>query len=148
MIRRNFLKALPSSLFLTGFPNLGHTKTNKDGRLIVINLEGGMDGLCAVPPIGDKAFRSARSDLLVNNNLSLNPFFGLHPSFKSFGEMLANDEATIIHATAFPYTKRSHFEGQNIVETGILTPFSSKSGWLGRAMELAGVGNRCIKSCN
>ena len=139
MLRRNFLKALPASLFLTGFPNLGHTKANKDGRLIVINLEGGMDGLCAIPPLGDKAFRSARSDLLVKNNLSLNPFFGLHPSLKSFGEMLASDEATIIHATAFPYTKRSHFEGQNIVETGILTPFSSKSGWLGRAMELAGV---------
>ena len=144
MIRRDFMKAVPASLFLTGFPNLGFTKTNKDGRLIVINLEGGMDGLCAVPPLGDRALRSARRDLLINDNLSLNPFFGLHPSLKSFGEMLANDEATVIHATAFPYTKRSHFEGQNIVETGVITPFSSKTGWLGRAMELAGVGGRSL----
>ena len=144
MIRRDFIKAVPASLFLTGFPNLGFTKTNKDGRLIVINLEGGMDGLCAVPPLGDTALRSARRDLLINDNLSLNPFFGLHPSLKSFGEMLANDEATVIHATAFPYTKRSHFEGQNIVETGVITPFSSKTGWLGRAMELAGVGGRSL----
>ena len=60
MIRRDFIKAVPASLFLTGFPNLGFTKTNKDGRLIVINLEGGMDGLCAVPPLGDTALRSAR----------------------------------------------------------------------------------------
>ena len=144
MIRRDFIKAVPASLFLTGFPNLGFTKTNKDGRLIVINLEGGMDGLCAVAPLGDTALRSARRDLLINDNLSLNPFFGLHPSLKSFGEMLANDEATVIHATAFPYTKRSHFEGQNIVETGVVTPFSSKTGWLGRAMELAGVGGRSL----
>ena len=144
MIRRDFMKAVPASLFLTGFPNLGFTKTNKDGRLIVINLEGGMDGLCAVPPLGDTALRSARRDLLINDHLSLNPFFGLHPSLKSFGEMLANDEATVIHATAFPYTKRSHFEGQNIVETGVVTPFSSKTGWLGRAMELAGVGGRSL----
>jgi uncharacterized protein (DUF1501 family) len=144
MIRRDFIKAVPASLFLTGFPNLGFTKTNKDGRLIVINLEGGMDGLCAVPPLGDTALRAARRDLLINDNLSLNPFFGLHPSLKSFGEMLANDEATVIHATAFPYTKRSHFEGQNIVETGVVTPFSSKTGWLGRAMELAGVGGRSL----
>ena len=144
MIRRDFIKAVPASLFLTGFPNLGFTKTNKDGRLIVINLEGGMDGLCAVPPLGDTALRSARRDLLINDNLSLNPFFGLHPSLKSFGEMLENDEATVIHATAFPYTKRSHFEGQNIVETGVVTPFSSKTGWLGRAMELAGVGGRSL----
>ena len=77
MIRRDFIKAVPASLFLTGFPNFGFTKTNKDGRLIVINLEGGMDGLCAVPPLGDRALRSARRDLLINDNLSLNPFFGL-----------------------------------------------------------------------
>jgi len=144
MLRRDFLKAAPASLFLTGFPNLGLTKASKDGRLIVVNLEGGMDGLCAVPPLGDKTLRSARGDLLISDNLALNPFFGLHPSFKNFSAMLANDEATVIHATAFPYTRRSHFEGQNIVETGILTPFSSKTGWLGRAMEVAGVGGRSL----
>ena len=144
MLRRDLFKAIPASLFLTGFPNLGITKTIRDGRLVVINLEGGMDGLCAVPPLGDKTLRSARRDLLIGGNLGLNPFFGLHPSFKNFGAMLAEDEATIIHATAFPYTKRSHFEGQNIVETGMLTPFSSKTGWLGRAMDLAGVAGRSL----
>lgn len=144
MLRRDLLKAIPASLFLTGFPNLGATKNLKDGRMVVINLEGGMDGICAVPPLGDKSLRTARRDLLINENLELNPFFGLHPSFKNFGTMLASNEATIIHATAFPYTQRSHFEGQNIVETGILTPFSSKTGWLGRAMELAGVGGRSL----
>jgi uncharacterized protein (DUF1501 family) len=144
MLRRDVLKAIPASLFLTGFPNLGTARNLKDGRLVVINLEGGMDGICAVPPLGDKSLRSARRDLLINENLKVNPFFGLHPAFKNFGTMLSADEATIVHATAFPYTKRSHFEGQNIVETGILTPFSSKTGWLGRAMELAGVGGRSL----
>ena len=119
MLRRDLLKAIPASLFLTGFPNLGATKNLKDGRMVVINLEGGMDGICAVPPLGDKSLRTARRDLLINENLELNPFFGLHPSFKNFGTMLASNEATIIHATAFPYTQ-GHFEGQNIVETGIL----------------------------
>lgn len=144
MLRRDVLKAIPASLFLTGFPNLGTARNLKDGRLVVINLEGGMDGICAVPPLGDKSLRSARRDLLINENLKVNPFFGLHPAFKNFGTMLSADEATIVHATAFPYTKRSHFEGQNIVETGILTPFSSKTGWVGRAMELAGVGGRSL----
>ncbi len=144
MLRRDVLKAIPASLFLTGFPNLGTARNLKDGRLVVINLEGGMDGICAVPPLGDRSLRSARRDLLINENLKVNPFFGLHPAFKNFGTMLSADEATIVHATAFPYTKRSHFEGQNIVETGILTPFSSKTGWLGRAMELAGVGGRSL----
>ena len=101
MLRRDLLKAIPASLFLTGFPNLGATKNLKDGRMVVINLEGGMDGICAVPPLGDKSLRTARRDLLINENLELNPFFGLHPSFKNFGTMLASNEATIIHATAF-----------------------------------------------
>ena len=144
MLRRDLLKALPASLFLTGFPNLGVTKNFRDGRLVIINLEGGMDGISAVPPLGDRSLRLSRRDLLVDGNLSLNPFFGLHPAFKNFGAMLAANEATIVHATAFPYTNRSHFEGQNIVETGMLTPFSSKTGWLGRAMELAGVGGRSL----
>ena len=44
MIRRDFMKAVPASLFLTGFPNLGFTKTNKDGRLIVqtVNANSGL----------------------------------------------------------------------------------------------------------
>ena len=50
MDRRHFLASIPASLFVTGFPNLGLTKPKRDGRLIAIILEGGLDGLAAVPP--------------------------------------------------------------------------------------------------
>jgi len=142
--RRDFLKATTATAFLAGYPIAGFTQDTPPGRICLIILEGGMDGLTCVAPIGDQNLLRARRDLLINRALELNPFFALHPSLKSFAEMLAGGEAAIVHATAFPYTRRSHFEGQNIVEAGVLTPFSSSTGWLGRAMDLAGIAGRSL----
>ena len=146
MDRRNFLKlsTASASACLTGFPVHGLTQSLPQGRICLIILEGGLDGLAAVPAVGDPEFNPARSELYAQNALEINPFFALHPSLKSFAEMLFNGEAAIIHATAFPYTKRSHFEGQNLVETGLQVPFSSETGWLGRAMDLAGIAGRAL----
>ncbi len=144
MDRRHFLASIPASLFVTGFPNLGLTKPKRDGRLIAIILEGGLDGLAAVPPLGDKSLGMLRKNLLLSDALKINPFFSLHPSFKNFGYLLSQHEASIVHATSFPYTKRSHFEGQNIVESGGTKPFAYTTGWLGRAMDLSGVAGRSL----
>ena len=101
-----------------------------------------MDGLTAVPAIGDPSLARQRRRLITSSPLKLNPFFSLHPNLQSFAGMLASDEAAIVHAAAFPYTARSHFEGQNIVESGVSVPFSSKTGWLGRTMDEAGIAGR------
>jgi len=95
-----------------------------------------MDGLTAVPPFGDPNLSKMRKSLTPNNYLKLNSFFGLHPSFQYFGGLMAKNNASIVHATNFPYTKRSHFEGQNLMQGGGLNPFSETSGWLGRALDL------------
>jgi uncharacterized protein (DUF1501 family) len=142
--RREFLKSTTATAFLAGYPIAGFTQDLPPGRICLIILEGGMDGLTCVAPIGDQNLLRARRGLLINRALELNPFFALHPSLKSFAEMLSADEAAIVHATAFPYTRRSHFEGQNIVEAGVLTPFSSNTGWLGRAMDIAGIAGRAL----
>ena len=57
---------------------------------------------------------------------------------------MATNNASIVHATSFPYKKRSHFEGQNLVEGGGLSPFSEKTGWLGRSLELAKIPGRAL----
>ena len=57
---------------------------------------------------------------------------------------MASNNASIVHATSFPYKKRSHFEGQNLVEGGGLSPFSEKTGWLGRSLELAKIPGRAL----
>ena len=136
LTRREFLKVSGTSLFLAGLPLPGFTKDKPPGTISVIMLEGGMDGLTAVPPFGDPNLSKMRNSLTPDNYLKLNSFFGLHPSFQYFGGLMAKNNASIVHATNFPYTKRSHFEGQNLMQGGGLNPFSETSGWLGRALDL------------
>ena len=144
LTRREFLKVSGASLFLAGLPLPGFTKDKPPGTISVIMLEGGMDGLTAVPPFGDPNLLKMRRNLTSNNFLKLNSFFGLHPSFQYFGGLMAKNNASIVHATNFPYTKRSHFEGQNLMQGGGLSPFSETTGWLGRSLDFARVPGRSL----
>jgi uncharacterized protein (DUF1501 family) len=142
--RREFLKVSGASLFLAGLPLPGFTKDKPPGTISIIMLEGGMDGLTAVPPFGDPNLLRMREDLTSTNFLKLNSFFGLHPSFEYFAGLMAQNNASIVHATSFPYVLRSHFEGQNLMQGGGLSPFSETTGWLGRALDLAKTPGRSL----
>ena len=144
LTRRQFLKASGASLFLAGLPLPGFTKDKPPGTISVIMLEGGMDGLTAVPPFGDPNLSRMRKVLTPDNYLKLNSFFGLHPSFKYFSGLMAKNNASIVHATNFPYTARSHFEGQNLMQGAGLSPFSETTGWLGRSLDLAKLPGRSL----
>jgi uncharacterized protein (DUF1501 family) len=144
LTRREFLKVSGASLFLAGVPLPGFTEDKPPGTISVIMLEGGMDGLTAVPPFGDPNLLRMRKDLTTTNFLKLNSFFGLHPAFQYFAGLMANNNASIVHATNFPYIKRSHFEGQNLMQGGGLSPFSESTGWLGRALDLAKTPGRSL----
>ena len=134
--RRNFLKGTATSLFLAGF-NLPVFASPKKKNLIVIMLRGGMDGLCAAPIIGDKNFEKRRKNILIENTIKLNSDFALHPKLNGFKECWNENTGAIVHATSIPYTARSHFEGQNLMESGGKVPYQEKTGWVGRAMKLA-----------
>ena len=144
LTRREFLKVSGASLFLAGLPLPGFTSDKPPGTISVIMLEGGMDGLTAVPPFGDPNLLRMRRNLTSDNYLKLNSFFGLHPSFKYFAGLMAKNNASVVHATNFPYVLRSHFEGQNLMQGGGLSPFSETTGWLGRALDLAMVPGRSL----
>ena len=135
--RRDFLKGTATSLFLAGFNFPVLASTSKKKNLIVIMLRGGMDGLCAVPVIGDKRFEKIRKGILIENPMKLDSDFALHPKLKGFSECWHDNTGAIVHATSIPYTARSHFEGQNLMETGGRVPYQEKTGWVGRAMKLA-----------
>jgi len=135
--RRDFLKGTATSLFLAGFNLPVLASTSKKKNLIVIMLRGGMDGLCAVPVIGDKSFEKIRKGILIENPMKLDSDFALHPKLKGFGECWHDNTGAIVHATSIPYTARSHFEGQNLMESGGRVPYQEKTGWLGRGMKLA-----------
>ena len=139
LTRREFLKFSGASLFLAGVPIPGYTKDKPPGNISVILLEGGMDGLTAVPPYGDPNLIKMRQKITPTNFKKVNSFFGLHPALRNFTSLMVSNNASVIHATSFPYVKRSHFEGQNLMQGAGLSPFSEKTGWLGRALDLANV---------
>ncbi|MBD1154818.1 DUF1501 domain-containing protein [Pelagibacterales bacterium SAG-MED21] len=135
--RRDFLKGTATTLFLAGFNLPVLASSSRKKNLVVIMLRGGMDGLCAVPVIGDKNFEKRRKSILIENAIKLNSDFALHPRLIGFNKCWNDNTGSIVHAASIPYTQRSHFEGQNLMESGGRTPYQEKTGWVGRAMKLA-----------
>ena len=76
MSRRDFLKFSGASLFLSGVPISGYTKDKPPGNISVILLEGGMDGLTAVPPYGDPNLITMRQKITPKGFTIINSFFG------------------------------------------------------------------------
>ena len=134
--RRSFLKGGLATLFFSGMPLPGLSNSKKKKNIIIIMLRGGMDGLTAVPIISDPSLNKLRKNIIIEDVLKLNTDFALHPKLQTFHELFVKQQAAVVHATSIPYTGRSHFEGQDLMETGSLTPYASKTGWLGRGLNL------------
>ena len=136
--RRTFLTG-SLTVTLLGSPLFSALAEKKKKRnLVVISLRGGMDGLSAVPPI-DPILEKFRPDILVRKTLPLTSDFALHPSLKNFHNAWEQGKAAIVHSTNIPYTMRSHFEGQDLMESGGHKPFAEYTGWLGRGIETSGL---------
>ena len=83
------------------------------------------------------------TNILVNGVEDLDGFFGINPALKFLGSEYANGRAAFVHATSFLYG-RSHFDGQNIMETGNERPYETNTGWVGRAMNAAGYSSLAV----
>jgi uncharacterized protein (DUF1501 family) len=106
--------------------------------LVVMILRGGLDGLAAVPPTSDPAYARRRGALAISGALPLTPDFGLHPSLAFLGERFAAQELAVLHAASTPYRDRSHFDGQDVLESGVTEVFGAGTGWLSRALAQRG----------
>src|SRR6201746_785235 len=111
----------------------------RDPRMLVIVLRGALDGLGAVAPVGDPDWVGLRGDraLLLDGKpaaLPLDAFFALNPAMPNLHRLYKAQQATIVHATATPYRERSHFDGQDVLESGLTRPGTVDTGWLNRAL--------------
>src|SRR5436190_2036607 len=111
----------------------------RDPRVLVIVLRGALDGLAMVAPVGDPDWVSLRGDkaLVLDGKtpaLPLDSFFALNPAMPNLHRLYQARQATIVHATATPYRERSHFDGQDVLESGLAKPGAVSTGWLNRAL--------------
>lgn len=116
-----------------------YAATPDNRRLVVIILRGAMDGLSVVAPYGDTAYAPARGKLALNvgqDATKLDGMFALHNALGNFGAGYTAGEALAVHAVASPARGRSHFDSQNVLETGGLAPYQYSSGWLNRALSV------------
>jgi uncharacterized protein (DUF1501 family) len=105
-------------------------------KIVVVICRGGMDGLSVAPPIGDSEYRGLRGALALNDTaLPLDGTFALHPQLTAVHAMAKAGEARIVPAVATPDRARSHFEAQDVLETGAPGVYSTTSGWLNRTVE-------------
>ena len=128
-------------------PRWAHAAGARDMRFVTIVLRGALDGLSAVAPIGDPDYAGLHGALALGRDgphpaLPLDGFFELNPAMPGFAALFARREAAIVHATATGYRDRSHFDGQDVLESGQPAPGITASGWLNRALALLPPGER------
>jgi uncharacterized protein (DUF1501 family) len=121
-------------------PKFARAADGRDPRLIVIILRGALDGLATVAPLRDPDYAGLHGPLALASTgphaaVMLDSFFALHPSMPEFSRMFREKHAAVVHAVATPYRDRSHFDGQDVLESGYAGPGKVQSGWLNRALE-------------
>ena len=105
-------------------------------KLVVIIARGGMDGVSLIPPIGDSNYVPLRGEIAIPADaaLRLDSTFGLHPKLENLYRMTKAGEARIAPAVAIPERIRSHFEAQDLLESGGAKLYGATTGWLNRAL--------------
>src|SRR2546430_1513167 len=121
-------------------PKFARATDGRDPRLVVVILRGALDGLATVAPIGDPEYAGLHGSIALTSSgpnaaLPLDSFFALHPAMPEFARMYREKKAAVIHAVATSYRDRSHFDGQDVLESGFAGPGRVQSGWLNRALE-------------
>src|SRR5439155_1546276 len=136
--RRELLIASGTLFAWAYLPKIARAE-GRDPRLLVIVLRGALDGLAAVAPVGDPDWLALRGNSALTLDgkpaaLPLDSFFALNPAMPNLHRLYTSGAAAIVHAAATPYRERSHFDGQDVLESGLPKPGAADSGWLNRAL--------------
>ena len=137
--RRRFLGNGAASLALWSLMPKMAVAGTRDPRLLVVVLRGGLDGLAAVAPVGDPDYARLRGSIALPTSgegagLPLDGFFALNGAMPQLHGLFRTGEALIVHAVHTPYRARSHFDGQDLLESGLPGVGRIEDGWLNRAL--------------
>jgi uncharacterized protein (DUF1501 family) len=136
-LSRRGLLALSAGFGMTYFasPALPATAASKR-KLAVIVCRGAMDGLSVSPPLSDSNYLALRGPIAIRPDqaLRLDADFGLHPKLAGISALAQAGQARIAPAVAIPQRIRSHFEAQDLLESGGAQLYGVTTGWLNRAL--------------
>ncbi|GFE88190.1 DUF1501 domain-containing protein [Steroidobacter agaridevorans] len=135
MNRRTFVISSAFGGLATLLPRIPFASTKTDARFVLVILRGALDGLAAVPAYGDGNYASKRGALAITTpTQKLDGMFALHPSMTHLYQRYREKELIVFHAVASPYRERSHFDGQDLLESGTAELKGARDGWLNRAL--------------
>lgn len=133
--RRTFVLSSLLGGVATLLPRIPLAATNSDARFVLVILRGALDGLHAVPAYGDGNYASKRGALAITApSQKLDGMFALHPAMTNLYQRYRERELIVFHAVASPYRERSHFDGQDLLESGTAQLKGARDGWLNRAL--------------
>ena len=137
--RRQFLSTVAlgaGAVFVA--PGLALATVPTERRFVFIIQRGAADGLDILRPTGDPAFAGLRGRLIGDDapGTKLDGMFTLHPALVEMARMYGMGQALFVHAVASPYRDRSHFDGQNVLETGGAQPYVVRDGWMNRLVAM------------
>ena len=138
--RRELLQLLGASAAAHAAPRLALAAADTDARFVLVILRGAVDGLALAPPYGDGNYARLRGQLALpgpghaGGALKLDGLFGLHPALSEIHARYLAHEAILVHAVASPYRARSHFDGQDLLESGAARIGALRDGWLNRGL--------------
>jgi len=136
--RRHFLQFAAGATTLLAVPRLVLARAATERRFVFVIQRGAADGLETVIPYADPGYARLRGALAIDPSLAtkLDGTFALHPALVEIAKLYGAQEALFVHAVASPYRERSHFDGQNVLESGGSAPYEMKDGWLNRVIAL------------
>jgi uncharacterized protein (DUF1501 family) len=122
----------------------------RDGRiLVVVQLNGGNDGINTVVPFADEGYAKNRNVLRLPTNrlLRINREVALHPAMGDAARLLQSGRLAIVQGVGYPNPSRSHFKSMAIWHTAHVNlprtdrldmPTNASLGWIGRALDEGG----------
>src|ERR1700738_435393 len=113
-------------------------------QLVVLFQRGAADGLNIVVPFAEPNYYRLRPAIAIpqpqrgvvgETAINRDGYFGLHPSLAPLEPLFHKNQLALVHAAGPPDPTRSHFDGQDFMESGTPGVKATDDGWLDRALQ-------------
>jgi uncharacterized protein (DUF1501 family) len=126
--------------FLANAANALAAAPGRDGKgriLVVLQLDGGNDGLNTVAPYADDDYRKHRPKLHLDAKAvsKIDDHVGFHPGLAGFAKLLESRQLAVVQSVGYPNPNRSHFESMAIWHTANPGAKRDTPGWLARGLD-------------